>query len=186
MRAYMISDGEFLSQRHRELDSFFTKYLAGRGFSVEKKTIERDELAFCRGCFDCWTKTPGECAIRDGMTEINRNSIISDIVVYLCPVVFGQYSANMKSAIDRWLPNMLPFFMTRKDGSTMHPPRYRDYPKQIMVAYAENLSDEDGTLFRDIVQKHRNNVAVLIDSGDNASLAVALEPLSLCRIGGAL
>ena len=42
----------------------------------------------------------------------------SDVVVYLCPVVFGQFSANMKYAIDRWLPNMLPYFITKDDGST--------------------------------------------------------------------
>lgn len=186
MRAYMVSDGEFLSRRQQELDALMTDFLSHRGFSVEKKTVSRDELAFCRGCFDCWTKTPGECAIRDGMSSINRNSMISDVVVYLCPVVFGQFSANMKSVIDRWLPNMLPFFMMRQDGSTMHPPRYKDYPKQIMIAYATNLSEQDGALFQDIIQKHRSNVEVLIDHGDDVSFAAALGTISLNRIGGAL
>lgn len=186
MRAYLLSDGEFLTTRQEKLSELVVDYLVKRGFNIEKKTIERDELAFCRGCFDCWIKTPGECIMRDGIAEINRTCMTSDVVVYLCPVVFGQFSANIKSAIDRWLPNMLPFFMTREDGSTMHPPRYDDYPKQIMIGYEDGMTDEEKQLFLDITKKHRTNVGIFVDNGDDAEIASALDGISLSRIGGAL
>ena len=186
MNAYLLSDAEFQTPRAEQLIKMIQSTLEARGYSVSQKAIQRGELQFCRGCFDCWTKTPGECAMKDGIAEINRACMTSDVVVYLCPVVFGQFSANMKSALDRWLPNMLPFFETRKDGSTMHPPRYESYAKQIMIGYAENLSEDDAKLFVDITQKHRSNVTMLIDRGNNTELADALRTVSLERVGGSL
>ena len=186
MRAYIISDGEFQSMRHAVLRSLVSTYLREHSLEIIEKQINRDELAFCRGCFDCWVKTPGECAMRDGITEINRTCMQSDVVVYLCPSVFGQFSANMKSVIDRWLPNMLPFFMTRKDGSTMHPPRYQDYPKQIFIGYGEDVSPEEAQLFQDITLNHRSNIAMILDHGSNAEVLSALNKVELSRIGGSL
>ena len=186
MRAYIISDGEFQSMRHADLRSLVSTYLRENSLEIIEKQINRGELAFCRGCFDCWVKTPGECAIKDGITEINRTCMQSDVVVYLCPIVFGQFSANMKSVIDRWLPNMLPFFMTRKDGSTMHPPRYQDYPKQIFIGYGEDVSPEEAQLFQDITLNHRSNIAMILDHGSNAEVLSALNKVELSRIGGSL
>jgi hypothetical protein len=107
----------------------------------------------------------------------------SDVVFYLSPVVCGQFSANIKTVVDRWLPNMLPFFDTRPDGSTVHPPRYVDYPRQIVVGCAEDLTDEDAQLFWDITKKHRRNIDVLIWK-DDAGLAAALDGISLERMAG--
>jgi multimeric flavodoxin WrbA len=186
MRAFLLSDGEYLTLRHAELQKLVSGFLAQKSFELEQKTIERDELQFCRGCFDCWVKTPGECIMKDGIVAINRACMLSDVVVYLCPIVFGQFSANMKSAIDRWLPNMLPFFMTRKDGSTMHPPRYADYPKLIFIGYADAMSGEEAQLFSDISLKHRSNVEMIIDCGDDDAIRSVLQKTQLTRIGGAL
>jgi multimeric flavodoxin WrbA len=186
MRAYLLSDGAFLTPRQAELSKLVCDFLAQRGFETEQKAIANNELAFCRGCFDCWVKTPGECAIKDGIAEINRACMASDVVIYLCPVVFGQFSANIKSAIDRWLPNMLPFFNTRKDGSTMHPPRYADYPKQIFIGYGETLTDKEAQVFIDITMKHRSNIEMIIDSHENEKIISALSAADLHRVGGSL
>lgn len=186
MNAYLLFDGEFQTKRAVQLIELIRNTLEQRGYAVLQKAIQRDELQFCRGCFDCWTKTPGECAMKDGIAEINRFCMTSDVVVYLCPIVFGQFSANMKSAIDRWLPNMLPFFTTRKDGSTMHTPRYESYSKLIMLGFSENLSESDAELFLDITQKHRSNVTMLIDRGDDAALMQTLNSMNLDRVGGSL
>jgi multimeric flavodoxin WrbA len=124
--------------------------------------------------------------MKDGIVEVNHACMTSDVVVYLCPIVFGQFSANMKYAIDRWLPNMLPFFITRKDGSTMHSPRYTDYAAQIFIGYGENVSADEAQLFTDINKKHRSSVCVIIDQGDDEAITSALDGVSLKRAGGAL
>lgn len=186
MQAYLITDGEFETPRQAELKELIKGYYTARGFFIIEKTLQRDDLAFCRGCFDCWVKTPGECIMRDGIVEINRTCMTSDVVVYLCLVVFGQFSANMKYAIDRWLPNMLPYFITRDDGSTMHSPRYEDYPAQIFLGYGENLSQTAMHLFTDINKKHRSNVTVFFDQGDDAEICESLGKSPMSRAGGAL
>jgi hypothetical protein len=138
------------------------------------------------GCFGCWVKTPGECVIKDDIGSINRAVMNSDVVVYLCPIVFGQYSANIKNAIDRWLPNMLPFFVTRPDGSTMHPRRYDTYPAQIMIGYGEGLTKQDAELFTDIIKKHRSNVEAFVYNENDEDLLTCLSSSGLKRVGGSL
>lgn len=186
MKALLISDKEYQTDPFAQLNTLVQKYLEKRDFEIERERIGRDDLAFCMGCFGCWVKKPGECVIGDGMSRINRKFMNSDVVIYLCPVVFGQFSANIKNAVDRWLPNMLPFFETRPDGSTMHPPRYDDYPKQIMIGYAEKLSERDALLFSDITKKHRTNVEVLIWRGSDSEISKSLDQISLKRGSGQL
>ena len=120
------------------------------------------------------------------MALINRQSMTSDAVFYISPIVFGQYSANVKNAIDRWLPNILPFFEIRPDGSTMHTARYKDYPQSVMIGYGEALTDEDAQLFIDITKKHRNISDVIIWSEDQAAFISALNAIELKRAGGHL
>ena len=186
MKSLVVSDIEFDTGTHGKLRSALMGYLEARGCAVEEVSVGRDTLAYCMGCFGCWVKKPGECIIGDRMGAINRSSMTSDAVFYLCPIVFGQFSANMKNVIDRWLPNMLPFFEIRPDGSTMHPPRYADYPRQVMIGYGEELDGEDARLFTDINRKHRSNAEVLIYRGDDGVLLEELGRLTLTRIGGRL
>ncbi len=182
MKAYILSDRDYQTSAYERLLAQTKNALSG--FDIEEKQIGRGDIHYCTGCFGCWIKKPGECVIKDDMASINRATMNSDVVVFLVPVVFGQFSANIKYALDRWLPNMLPFFEVRKDGSTMHPRRYESYPKQIIIGYGENLSSEDAQLFTDITQKHRNNVDLWIDDGTDSQITKALNSISLRRIVG--
>lgn len=185
MRAFIVSDEEFHTDRYRKLQDAVLSALNDADYEISHAVITRGMLRPCAGCFGCWVQTPGECIITDGIGEINRTAINSDLVVYLSPVVFGQFSANIKNVVDRWLPNMLPFFMTRSDGSTMHPPRYRDYPRQLIVGYADDLSEEDARLFCDITVKHRSNVEAVVYR-DDAAVTEAIRRIPPDRIGGPL
>lgn len=185
MKAFIVSDNEYATKIYEKLSAQLKDMLLSKGFEIEETAIDRNTLAFCKGCFGCWIKTPGECVISDGIADLNRKAMTSDLAVYLCPIVFGQYSANMKCVIDRWLPNMLPFFMTRPDGSTMHPPRYKSYPYQIMIGYGEGLFEEDEQLFLDVILKHRSNVKAFV-YGKETDLSEELEGVELKRVEGNL
>lgn len=185
MQAFILSDEEFHNDLFQHLYRTVIVELEGAGYTLTHTVISRGLLHSCAGCFGCWVQKPGECIVSDGIGEINRRAISSDLVVYLCPVVFGQFSANIKDVIDRWLPNMLPFFMMRPDGSTMHPPRYRDYPRQLIVGYGENLTQEDAQLFCDITKKHRSNVEAVIYN-DDETLVQTMRTIPVGRIGGLL
>lgn len=186
MKAFVISDRDFYTETFQRLDSLVKSCLVDRNAEIAEKQLGREDLDYCMGCFGCWTKKPGVCVINDAMTEINRTAMTSDVVIYLSPIIFGQFSANIKNAVDRFLPNMLPFFEIRPDGSTMHPARYESYPKIIMVGYGNNMAEKDARLFADISKKHRRNVDVIFYDGDDGKTAKALQSIDIKRVGGLL
>jgi len=186
VKALIISDLDFKTDLFKQLNSLLTGYLLEKGSSIERIEIGRNDLAFCRGCFGCWVQKPGECVVDDKMTEINRSYMSADVVFFLSPVVFGQFSANMKNARDRWLPNMLPFFKVRPDGSTIHPPRYDDYPTLLIIGYADEITEEDLKLFIDITKKHLREIEAFIfrDENGKADLINALDKIKLMKVRG--
>lgn len=184
MKALVISDKEYQTEAFCRLHELIQSYLSQKGFDIEDVQIERDELAYCMGCFGCWIKKPGECVINDRISQINRSYIDSDAVFYLSPIIFGQFSCNMKNVLDRWIPNVLPFFGKRKNGSTMHPPRYEQYPIHIMIGYGDDVTNEEKQLFSDINLKHRNSLHVLIYENLNSPITDALDKVCLKKTGG--
>lgn len=168
MKALILMDEEYKTDVYDALSSLITGLLAEKGFETQVRGLGRG-LHSCMGCFGCWIRKPGECVIGDEMAEIDRCYMNSDTVVFLSPVVFGQFSANIKNAMDRTLPNMLPFFYRRSDGSTMHPPRYEKFPELFIIGYGERLDGEEVQLFRDVTEKHRYDVRVAVyQGGDDA------------------
>jgi multimeric flavodoxin WrbA len=121
----------------------------------EIKTIEvgKQDLKSCIGCFGCWIKTPGKCVIKDLINDINKEYLISDFVIYLTPVIFGQYSSNIKNVIDRSQPYVLPFFK-KINGTTKHPLRYERGPKEIIIAYSDDITEDEKNTFLDLINKH--------------------------------
>jgi multimeric flavodoxin WrbA len=186
MKAYIIFDKEFRTNIFDDIYKCTREYLTDKGYDIAETGIGKGELAYCMGCFGCWIKKPGECVIPDLMKEINDTYMNSDIVVYLCPIVFGEFSANMKNALDRWIPNILPFFVVRKDSSTTHTSRYASYPKQIMLGYSDSLVGEDAKLFEDITKKHRRSIEVIIYGNSTEDLKTNLNKIELGRVGGSL
>ncbi len=183
MNAYILSDGEYATPQLERLSALVKRVLEPRGFTVTEKQLLPMELDYCRGCFGCWIQTPGECVIKDSMADINRGMMQSDVAIYLVPVVFGQYSANMKNALDRWIPNILPFFKVRKNGDTIHPARYERNPQFIMIGYGEGLTADDKDLFAKITIAHRENGIVVFYEGDDAATEKVLHGLHLTKAG---
>lgn len=186
MKAFLLSDGEFDTKQFQSLHALVERVLADKGFSLTEKRLRPRELKCCMGCFGCWVKTPGECVIKDAMADINRETVQSDVVIYLVPVVFGQYSANMKNAIDRWIPNILPFFRTKPNGDTTHPARYASNPQYVMIGYADDLTEADKQLFWDITNGHRENGEVLFYEDDDDAMAAALAAIDMQKTGDRL
>lgn len=188
MKALLITDQEYQTETFELLNRIINNFLDEKGFEVKLFEIGRNDLSFCMGCFGCWVKTPGECVIDDLITEINRAYINSDVTIILSPIVFGQFSANIKSVRDRWIPNILPFFKVRPDGSTMHPARYSSYPKQIIIGYGDDLLEEDLHLFTKVTKKHLRNIEVLVFQGSDQThnIVEALDNIELKKAGAAL
>jgi len=113
-------------------------------WEVEPIELRNMQVAACTGCFGCWVKTPGTCIISDDGRETTRKAIQSDLLVWLTPVTFGGYSSELKKALDRIIPILLPYFQSYH-GQIHHRMRYKKYPKILVIGVQESGVDQEKT-----------------------------------------
>jgi len=128
-----------------------------RGHAVT--SFELDGLAIkpCRGCFACWLKHPGTCAIKDGQEPVLRAMAAGGVLVWITPVTFGGYSPALKKALDRSLPNILPFFITR-NGEIRHPARYAGPRSLLVLGTLPAPNAEAERIFHDLARRNALNL----------------------------
>ena len=90
---------------------------------VEVVRLKELDLKPCLGCFDCWTRTPGVCAIADDMAPLLKRLSEADLVVLATPLWFGSVSTLTKTFLDRCLPLQEPWLVAHPEGGTFRPPR---------------------------------------------------------------
>ncbi|MEW5920038.1 MAG: flavodoxin family protein [Bacillota bacterium] len=77
-------------------------------------------IAYCRGCYTCWFKTPGICAIEDDMTEIRAEMDQADLIVLASPVYVDGLSAQTKVVLDRIISMLDPLITLDGKGHCRH------------------------------------------------------------------
>jgi len=115
------------------------------------------DIAPCRGCFDCWVKTPGECVIDDPAREIAREFVRSDLAVFITPIVFGGYSSQLKKGLDRLIPLLLPYF-TFVGNEVHHVRRYRSYPNLLGIGLLPAPDPEEEAIFSQLLLRNSINM----------------------------
>jgi multimeric flavodoxin WrbA len=118
-------------------------------------------VAWCQGCFECWTHTPGICKIDDAGRSIAEAFAKSEVLICLTPVTFGGYSSELKKALDRSLGVLLPFFK-RIDGEVHHAPRYAHHLAIGVVATLEHPDAEAETILRTLVTRNAINFGAAV------------------------
>ena len=73
------------------------------------------DLGDCRGCYNCWTSTPGKCIQDDEMTPILDKLADADLVVLATPVYVDGMTGSLKTLLDRTIPNIHGAFELRDD-----------------------------------------------------------------------
>ena len=126
------------------------------GWGVRTIAVTQMDISPCRGCFQCWVRTPGICVIDDAGRSVAEAWMQSDVVVLFTPVTFGGYSASLKKAIDRVIPILSPFFMKIR-GEVHHKPRYEKYPALVGIGVLPCRDDESSALFLRIIERHATN-----------------------------
>ncbi len=127
--------------------------------TIKWYAIDHDTIKPCIGCFSCWIKTPGKCIIKDITTDINKDIISSDLVLYVTPVIYGCYSVAIKRTLDRLIPILLPFFKKLK-GEVHHKQRYSKRPCFMMLAYNETLTLEEKETFMALTRANATNLDI--------------------------
>ena len=103
-----------------------------RAPEIETLNIGSLNIKPCLGCFSCWSKTPGECCIRDDMQGVINKILWADVVVWSFPLYYFGLPGQLKTLIDRQLPMSLPFMCTETESGG-HPSRYDMSGKRIVV-----------------------------------------------------
>ena len=73
----------------------------------------------CRGCFNCWLKTPGICSQMDDMQWLLPKMNDADVLVYATPLYSYGMNGQMKNLIDRMIVLAEPF-MEVVEGRSRH------------------------------------------------------------------
>jgi multimeric flavodoxin WrbA len=121
-------------------------------------TLRDMDFKYCRGCWGCWVKTPGECVVRDDTREIRRQYIHSDLVLFASPVIMGFTSALLKRAHERLLPLIHPYFEL-VDGEVHHLARYDKYPLMaLLLEKGKEVDEEDIEIISDIYRRDAINL----------------------------
>ena len=133
-----------------------TAYTAG-GAHVTLWRLRDVKAAYCLGCFQCWTHTPGECRIDDDLRTVTASIIRADLQVNVSPVTFGGYSSEIKKALDRSICLVMPFF-TRVNGEVHHVPRYDRFPRVHAIGVLSQPDAAQEDIFRRLVERNAINM----------------------------
>ncbi len=172
MRALILNGALAGDEGFGPIEDAVSDTLATSGWAVERIQLRDVFIAYCKGCFDCWVKTPGLCTTRDGAGAVTRALARSDLVVLLSPITFGGYSSELKKALDRSIGIVSPFFM-RFDGEVHHRARYARYPALLGIGVSEDRDPEEMQIFarlvgRNAINFHAPAYAVCVVSRDDS------------------
>ena len=143
-----------------------------QGSTVSAFDLAALEIAPCRGCFECWIKTPGLCVTRDAMAGVLRELAESEFVAWITPVTFGGYGYHLKKALDRSIPILLPFFI-KVQGEVHHPHRYELERRLAVLGTLPSPDPETEGIFHRLVARNALNMQarplslVLYENADN-------------------
>lgn len=128
------------------------------GCELENHMVSLGKISYCHGCFHCWLKTPGVCIYNDLGKEICKAFVNSDVFLIISKVRYGTYSPAVRRALDRLLPDILPYFRVTVNGEIHHKPRYKKYPRFIVIGYSDHhVADDEKATFKLLVDANALN-----------------------------
>ena len=136
---------------------------------------DNGRIKSCVGCFGCWTKTPGECVIKDGYEHMGMLIHKADEVIVMSRYTYGGFSSFIKNVFDRSIGYVLPFFEII-DGEMHHKRRYPETKPMTFIFRGRNISEEDKEKARKYVKAVCTNLYGEIKS-------VQFEDDSSCKAG---
>ncbi len=134
----------------------FAADMEGGGAAASIRILRDEKIGYCTGCWSCWLKTPGRCAIKDGMEGILREAVRADLVVYASPLILGATSALVKKVQDRMIPLVHPYIEIV--GGECH--HRRRYPRTPDLGLIVEPGRDDGQRDLDIVRTMHERLAM--------------------------
>lgn len=145
-------------------------------------TEERGWLVFgddgsirnCTGCFACWVRTPGACAIRDRYGDMGQCLGRCENLVLVSRCVYGGASPFVKQVLDRSIPYLHPDFVI-KNGETHHKMRYQNHIGLSTLFYGGDLTQGERDTARRWVAAMATNLNATVKKTDFRDTAAEWE-----------
>lgn len=135
-----------------DLDESFDEKLKA---SYENVILADGEYAPCQGCFECWTKNPATCSLKDSLHEACRMIGQADDVVIITENCYGGYSARIKNILDRSIGTSTPM-STYRAGEMHHTLRYGKKGLIKVIVYGD-ISDNEKATWELMIERNRIN-----------------------------
>ena len=113
------------------------------------------KYAPCQGCFECWTKNPATCSMKDSLHEICRTIGQADDIVIITENCYGGYSAPIKNILDRSIGTSTPM-STYRNGEMHHTLRYGKKGEIKVIVYGD-VSDNEKATWELMIERNRIN-----------------------------
>ena len=113
------------------------------------------KYAPCQGCFNCWTKHPAECWIKDRLRQVSRVIGQADDLVIVTKNLYGGYSAAVKNVLDRAIGASTPF-STYRGREMHHTLRYGKHGLWKVLVYGD-ITEAEKKSFRTLAERNRIN-----------------------------
>ncbi|MBR4719674.1 MAG: flavodoxin family protein [Lachnospiraceae bacterium] len=113
------------------------------------------KYAPCQGCFNCWTKNPATCSLKDSLHEMCRVVGQADDVVIITENCYGEYSQAVKNILDRTIGVSTPM-STYRGGEMHHTLRYGKKGKLKVIVYGD-VSDNEKATWKLMTERNRIN-----------------------------
>jgi multimeric flavodoxin WrbA len=130
--------------------------IGSKGHHLEEIVLRESSMRRCTGCFECWVKRPGLCVYEDDGQKVASCIANAQFMVMLTPITFGGYSSLLKTALDRQMPVLLPFFKKAK-GEVHHALRYESYPTMLVVGSIDREDKLHENVFARLVKRNSIN-----------------------------
>lgn len=114
--------------------SAFLKGARKAGAETENYFLAEYDIKPCRGEFNCWLKTPGQCMIKDDMAELRQKMKDNDIIVFATPLYVDNVTGIMKNFMDRMVAEGDPHMEKDENGECRHVLDDRKIPKFMVIS----------------------------------------------------
>lgn len=135
---------EICGKIHRDLNEKQVIYSVNNLYEFNLKS--------CKGCDCCQSIKPGICAINDGINDILKDYINSDIAIIITTIRYGTCNSITKKFIDKTQPLFLPY-QVKLNGKTKMKSRYDNYPDIICVGISDNVFIESNEAFKNFFEE---------------------------------
>lgn len=160
MKTLILWDKESAFYGNMNLRSQVQTTVLETGSTVETMELDGSKISPCLGCFQCWIKTPGLCIqTNDDANQISEREMQSDVVIFLSKITYGGYSYDLKTFLDRSIPNIAPFFELVA-GESHHKMRYLRFPTMMTIGYGQSTAGERDT-FISLTERNTRNMRPL-------------------------